>query len=269
MPIISKSGRLLVVLAAFALAAVPARSATLHAILVATSSLIGSGDADISQGSNTAAGDVGRTLHQAANAVGMTYQSIWLSGDKFTALAVNTAVDQLAVTPDDVVVFWYGGHGLHDPKATDSFPSMYIPSQQSSNGYGAIQLVEIRQRLLAKHPRLTIVIFDSCSDQIAGYPKNPASLTQDLPWLFAPAAIHAMTTLLAARGEISMAAAKVGQTAWVTDNGGFFTEQLVQTLRDDVGKGIFSWQQIAQDASQRIDDHDGHQQQPVALVELK
>ena len=228
-----------------------AHATTLYAILVSTSALPGSGAGDISSGTNAGMALFRGMLEQVSRIAGFSTDIHEISGDKFVSVNVNREIEDLEPGTDDIVVFFYTGHGFHDPTTTDRFPSMYIPT--TVNGvYGGIQETHVRSLLLAKHPRLLITVFDSCSSIRSGYIANPRFATApQLP--DTPETQASVKALFGQSGSITAAGTTVGTESFVAlGQGGYFTLQLLNAIYNKVVSGTPSWDPIMSQATERI-----------------
>lgn len=75
-------------------------------------------------------------------------------------VVINT-INSLEVAPEDVVFFYYGGHGARpDNDLTDFFPVMCLNEKNPSNW---LRLSEVASLVEKKNPRLSIIMSGCCN----------------------------------------------------------------------------------------------------------
>lgn len=158
---------------------------------------------------------------------GMTLNEMIYSGN-----AINTEilrnVDCLEVGSDDVVFFYFSGHGYRtDSKNNNQWPNLYLTPIQSG-----IDLLDVVSILRNKRPRMILAIGDCCNNVI---PEN-----------FAPPVIKVTKKALMMRsidimqnykqlflthkGTIIMSGSIPGQVSWGSETGGFYTQSFFYSL---------------------------------------
>ncbi len=93
------------------------------------------------------------------------------SGSTFGKMELNTVLDNLDVASDDVILFYYFGHGYRgdNQAAGDDFPNILLVqsgediSQQNYNNY-AHSATYLANKLHNKGARLTICIIEGCNN---------------------------------------------------------------------------------------------------------
>lgn len=171
---------------------------------------------------------------------------------------VVEAVNHLKVGADDVVVFYFSGHGVN--KRWDSgnpWPDLYFPLDR--RGLSHLHMANL---LAKKRPRLVVAIADCCNGRIADISammpsidlrrgrKNTKRLSANYKKLF-----------METSGLLMISASIAGEPAKFNQNGGIFTTAFVRYLEDEVAKqhsGEASWSHLLDSVAYAI----GHIQHP-------
>jgi hypothetical protein len=195
---------------------------TLHLISVADSkdSVIGTGAA---ANSKALASYVGL----AAVIAKLSLDSTEIAGDQFSCTSIANAIETLKVKDDDVIVFYYSGHGFapapasgkEDIAAQSQLPWLYCDPPASRPNLEAIS-----RQLAGKGARLTITVADACN-VIIPVPEEPLKargVNED----------NIQTLFRAYKGNILFTSSKRQQYSWYYSTGGLFTEKLLRVLRN-------------------------------------
>src|SRR5580658_4738930 len=111
-------------LTCFTFGALPRKAPTLHALLVADSN-----DATIGAGAQENNKNLQKWFLQAASQLHMTPQIVVIEGAQFSCEIIDSSVGKLKAAADDVVVFYYSGHGFRTSIEQSRFPDFYCGSQ--------------------------------------------------------------------------------------------------------------------------------------------
>jgi hypothetical protein len=163
--------------------------------------------------------------------------------NKVTRDAILGHYKNLAVTPKDALLFFYGGHGATDPKTK----RLYFQLQEGKGK--PLFRRDLLKVMEDKKPGLVVMLTDCCSTpvkmpftprKIWGVKNRPASPTPLFRDLF-----------FRSRGTASITAA-TGNASWGDDDrGGIFTRSLCWMLRkqpselDKNKDGFVSWREFA------------------------
>ena len=162
--------------------------------------------------------------------------------------AILNAVKSLQAGSDDVILFYYSGHGFrpeHERESKVIFPwfvcDSFPPVGKTPN------LVDINAALLEKKARLTITIADACNNFLQEAPLTPR---------MAQPPIHSeriKTMFRKFRGNLIMSGSKPGQFSYYFTTGGYFTQQLMNALQrpQDVASAKL-WEAAVNSATEQI-----------------
>jgi hypothetical protein len=145
---------------------------------------------------------------------------VYLDGAQVTRVNVLAQIRALPATPNDAVLFYYGGHGAFDTKSGEHVFAMSA---------GAMYRREVLGALQEKQPGLIVLLSDTCSSEFtfqAG--RRPGRVRRPAP---APALSPLFRSLFFRhRGVADITAAQRGTYAWYTADGGLFTRALCGRL---------------------------------------
>jgi caspase domain-containing protein len=199
----------------------PAFAQTIHLITVADTR-----DANIGSGTAGNTTQIVEFVTKAAGEMKVTVSRQDVSGSAFSCQRIKEALDQVKPGSNDVVIFYYSGHGFRSEGSTSKFPELFC-GQEAFSG-GAPRLVDIASQLADKKPRLMLVVADSCN----------VLFTQPVPPLPA-AAIAAVPVsrlkqyqnlFLRHKGTLTMSGSIKDQFSWYLPSTGLFTQQFVRAL---------------------------------------
>ena len=126
---------------------------TLHAILVADT------DSNLSRIVSSDLREMGEFVEEIASHTGLVLDKQIYSGTNATANNIRTGVHQVSVTPDNVVIFYFSGHGGRMSSKTLPWPTMYFHHDAYSGGLDVDEVFDI---LRQKAPRLLLTMSDTC-----------------------------------------------------------------------------------------------------------
>lgn len=163
-----------------------------------------------------------------------------------TKANVTEWIRNLIIEPDDVVMFFYGGHGGRALNDSDPFPQMCmnVPSNQAL--YMPVSHVD--SLLKAKHPRLRIIITECCNSEDAGIKKKPlyAMSAGDYTSESQFSAKALRDLFFNSKGVVKMSSSKAKEYSWCTANGGIFIDNFIDAFNaaTESGKTSASWESI-------------------------
>ena len=216
-------------------AAMPAVAATLHAIFV-----IDTDDKDIGQMVARDLGIVGDEIQRIAQATGLTLVDQVYKGRDFTIENVKGAVNSVVPGPDDVVFFYYSGHGFRTPPKKSDWPYFYFHSDR------AIDFGWVADTLRNKGARLAISLVDACNnvvnvqvrEQQKGIPASASKAANGYKELF-----------LGYQGFVAAASSIPGETSTATSSGSLFTISFLKALRSEIAQSQPAWKSLMQIAA--------------------
>lgn len=156
---------------------------------------------------------------------------------------LENCLSGLSTSSDDIIFFYYSGHGGRPTDYQDPFPYMCLTETLSSN-YEPV--AKVRDLLSAKTARLKIIMTDCCNSDGSGEDKG--SYSKGATILKSSASENFKKLFLNQRGEIVVTSSKAGQISYGSSTyGGLLTRSLFSILLD-VGNGLVKpdWETVMQ-----------------------
>ena len=205
---------------------------TMYVVLVTNSS-----DGTLGDGFNVNHQNMARLFKDAAKASGMRLNMVEIKGGDFNKQNIFNALANVTPSSNDVVVFYYSGHGFRFSSQTVQWPQLDLrPTGVEDIKTNTMNLnTDIYRSLAAKNPRLLMVIGECCNvDLGVGTPSVPSPLTMPLG---APIMNEsAVKNLFSTKGKILIATSKPYESSWYYhDTGGFFGTNFMSTFLSSVG----------------------------------
>lgn len=173
-------------------------------------------------------------------------------GDKCGKRHLMNAVSNLNVQSNDVVLFYYGGHGARAyNNESDEFPQMCLGEPYQSNWVPATL---IKNMIAAKNPRLSIILTGCCNKEGQGVTiKSIVAQSQGYTNESRIDKSAFKKLFLDSSGTVQLTSSRAGEYSWCVDNGSFFCLALTNVL-DAVGNGALSpdWQTVCQTIKEQV-----------------
>ncbi len=227
-------------------------AATLHSVIVADTM-------DESIGDSTAVdlSMMRKETSKIAQYTGLKLRETVLQGRLVEPHILLKVIDKLKVQSDDVVVFYFSGHGFRSDSKTDNpWPNLYF----SLRGEG-VDLALVKEKIEAKKPRFILAIADVCNNEI--------------PDLYSPPLVFKMfryanseeimqanyrALFLETEGTLIISSSEAGEFAWGTSYGGLFTLAFLQSLDSAIRSSEYpDWEVILTNAYELVSE-DQHPQ---------
>ena len=242
--------RSLLFLLIFAVAAViPAAAANIHVIFA-----IDTDDPYIGDSVRKDMNSVEEMLSDAADRADMGFFVQRFIDEEMTTDNVARAVRELEPDPNDMVVFYYSGHGFRTGSADTKYPFL------SMEGADDLELYWVFEQLYSKNPRLLITMADACNNIIPDEytPDDPdeksrveGNVTNNYRALFREAS-----------GAIIASSSIAGQYSQALQDGGAFTLEWLASIREAAASTSPTWPAIMDDADEPILFFGGDRQDP-------
>ncbi len=206
---------------------------TLHFLMIANTLI-----PDIGPSTNLDLHNASNEFEGIASALSMGFTKTLVSDKNFSKDQVTATLNAFQPAPNDVVVVMYSGHGFRFSDQGEIYPQLDLRynEYQEFGPQSCLNLKEVYDAILSKGARLNLIIGDCCNNDI-GVPKQMGS-----GFLAARSAVNAsipklQALFLESSGSIIAAGAQEGQSSWGSNNmGGFFTNSLIGSIRDEVSK---------------------------------
>lgn len=156
------------------------------------------------------------------------------------------AISALQVGKNDVVVFYYGGHGARAyNNSEDRFPQMCLGEASQSNWVPSSLIKNI---IAKKNPRLAVILTGCCNKEGAGV--TIKSIVAQSSGYTSEANINKSAykkLFLESKGVVQLTSSRAGEYSWCTEKGSIFALALLDIL-ENVGEGKVSanWNAVCQ-----------------------
>jgi hypothetical protein len=201
-------------------------AAALHAIIVADTT-------DSSIGNSTAMDmqNIQLEMQRIRQYTGLDLKETLIRGNQALPEKVFEQINHLQIDEDDVVIFYFSGHGYRTPGKGDSpWPNLYFSRVEKG-----IDFDLIGQKLETYNPRFLMVIADACNNIISDEYAPP--LVRKMIFMRTPEQSleeNYRKLFLDFKGVVMMTSSKAGEYSWGTNRGGLFTLALLQNLANEV-----------------------------------
>lgn len=210
------------------------------------------------------------TFKNLTDYLGIKFQPATICGKQYSKANVQSAINVLRPVPNDIVVFYYSGHGFRMPEKPREFPNLklknfknfrqnfrdsvsWIRKDRQDNITYSINIEDIFDMIRKKGARFNLVLSDCCDDDIfsvnATGTRPGKTKGSGVEW--SEDNIRALF-LNKTPMSILATAAKEGQRASSNNNfGGFFSYFFKMSMENYCSKLKTSptWDQLFQDAT--------------------
>jgi hypothetical protein len=214
-------------------------AATLHAIIIADTN-----DSRIGSGTTIDRKKIKDLIKPISNHTGLFFKEYDIYGDQFTYGKVTDILNGLSLSEDDVVIFYYSGHGIN-PETGTIWPSLAI-------GFRHMQLNDVITTIKNKNPRLFIIIADACNN----FSKKKKFSSKAEESIGRPLRKNYRTLFLNYSGYIITSSSKPGEYSYTDNyqNGSYFTNNFLRSLNKELALYNFlpNWNNIMERAEKPI-----------------
>lgn len=170
--------------------------------------------------------------------------AIVMMGEECNKKNLLTTIEEFKCGKDDIVLFYYSGHGIRAYQDTSEFPQMCLGN--SDQDY--ISLEYVKKKIERKGPGLSIILADCCNSyDSSATPKEAVMITARARASDKSSHDEGMRKLfLETRGSIIAASSRKGEVSWGNSYyGGLFTNGFLNEidLYTSSGKAI-DWQEL-------------------------
>ncbi|MBL0152674.1 MAG: caspase family protein [Chitinophagaceae bacterium] len=177
-----------------------------------------------------------------------------ISGAKFNKANVEAAVNKLSPGPDDIVIFYYSGHGFSfDQDSAHPYPQFDLRESRFDDiTVATLNAGDVYSKIKSKKARLNLIICDCCNSNLGLLKPEGNSFALTAKSLMTWDRNFCSNLFMKSKGSIIATAAKQGQYAYGnTDVGGYFTSNLVTALEKYMSKFQLTtptWEEIIAEA---------------------
>ena len=190
-----------------------------------------------------------KTFNTIADFLGINFTPKVISGKDFSKVNVDNALRDLQPGPNDIVVFYYSGHGFSNAKDTYRFPYLDLRDKvsQQYGGVYALNIDDIYRKIKAKGARLNLVLSDCCNSDpsLSNVSTGDIASTRhsSVGWN-----VENCRALFMNEKPLSvlMTAASKGELSAGNSTGGIFTFNFRESMEKSFGPfyNLVSWDQV-------------------------
>lgn len=239
------------------LLAVPVCSQTLHAIIFANTKSPGNpnipGSTGIGPSVTVDFERMGIEMSSISSFIGYKLKKYYYydTPARFSRSSLERVLTNLTCQPNDIVFFYYSGHGLRAVNEESQYPEMVLKVPYGAASDSELYpLYDVYKIIKRKSPRLTIVFGDLCNSTAKGFYKQSTS-EKGASTKSTSVCDTYKNLFLNVKGGIIATSSKPGQTSGCatfadgTDAGGCFTASFLDCLGTCVSKGQnVSWETL-------------------------
>lgn len=193
---------------------------TLYSIMAASTR-----DLTIGEGTQASRTAMLSTMSAIANILGLRFMgegaNLNIIDENFNCANIRNAIASLTPGANDIVVFYYAGHGERSRTEVSPLPTLACNIPQAG-----LPLQQVVHDLALKHARLTLIVADACNFPL----EVPQRLS--VAALAAPNTAAYRRLFLETSGVIVLDSSSPGEFSWYTTQGGRFTDQFIATLKN-------------------------------------
>lgn len=183
---------------------------------------------------------------------------------------LERALSNLNCGSNDVVFFYYSGHGVHakaDP-ADGWLPQMCL-NYESYDQDKFVPVTYVRDALASKG-RLSIILTDCCNDEANWVSvKSILSTKKDAPNINDFDVARLKKLFFESRGSVIATSSKRGQVSYGPKEGGCFSVAFWDEMyRVEQGQGNADWQSVIEATKQRTLRYTNNKQEPVYKINV-
>jgi hypothetical protein len=177
-----------------------------------------------------------------------------ITGSKFGKASVETALNNLKPGSDDIVIFYYSGHGYsNDQQSSKLYPQFDLRQSRFEDiTVATLNVADVYDKIKAKNARLNLIISDCCNSSLGTLKPEGKSFALTAKSLLSWDKSFCTNLFMKSRGSVLATAAKKGQYAYGnTDVGGYFTSNLITSMEKYLSKfqgTTPSWDKIIAEA---------------------
>lgn len=193
--------------------------------------------------------EMSATLFNISRKIEYQYQELICHQDQFGKAGIEASISKINCKPDDIIFFYYSGHGSHSGTAQTTFPSLSLNDE-------SLDLETLHALLKAKKPRFCLTLGDCCNNLIARArnvrPVPPVqrgiTVTEDTKTL--------RELFVDASGDLLVSSARQGERATAhPDDGSFYSRTWMQALAHAGSSNArASWDGLLADAENRLQE---------------
>lgn len=181
---------------------------------------------------------INKQLEAIKKYTGLFVNRTILTEGQVTSDQVLKALDQIAVGQDDIVIFYYLGHGYRTSVKKSIWPFLYL-----CNDARGMDLSLIIERIILKKPRMALIVADCCNNVMDDEFKQPWEARFPLRRGIHPSQGY-KELFLKFKGIIVACGSELGEYAYCHQGGHFYTDALLKSIQEEAVSINPSWEKL-------------------------
>lgn len=238
------------------------KAQTFHAILFADTK-----DDDIGKSTMLDLNSVSNMLVEAQSSLKGKMEFVYYiyPDDYCSPQNLKKVLDNIRCQSDDVVFFYYSGHGVRSMQDTSPYPQMCLGQ---TNEAQMISVEGVDRALSQKNPRLRFVITDCCNSE-SEFVTPKLEIGKGNSMVNARRAGNYEKLFMGKYGNMIFTSSKAGETSSCNNQiGGFFTYCLLAVLENAIQQDVTDWQVIMDAVKESTVDLSSKRMHPVGDVNV-
>ncbi len=213
-------------------------SMTLHSLIICDTL-----DSSIGDSARADAQQMRTFTRNIAAKTNMKLKETILQGNQVRPPRLFKLLDEMKVAPDDLIVFYFSGHGYRSvDRGDDIWPMLYfsVPNR-------GVDYTKLTEQLMEKKPRLLLAIADCCNNVIPRNQLPPVAARAFLLTARAPINLESQNLyrlFVETRGTYLSSSSIPGQYSWGGQDGGLFTFCFLDSLKQELVDPDASWEHL-------------------------
>jgi hypothetical protein len=192
----------------------------------------------------------------------LPYKKYLIKGHEITSKRILATIKSLDVKSDDVVFFYFSGHGYRNRSKQSDWPNLFITRENCGIDFDLIS-----KEIEKKRARLMVVFADVCNNIVPDIFAPPLVAKSFMRTSPTSTLSQAYVSLFRnSCGKILIAGAKTGEFAWCTPKGALLTDAWIRSIAEEGALGeLADWQTVLDRAALTVKED----QNPFFEIHLK
>lgn len=206
-----------------------------------------------------------------ANFIGYNYKSYEFKDENFNRNNLERTINNLSCSPDDIVFFYYSGHGGRSSRDRTEYPQMLLLVDERQGGderTDMYPIFNVKERIKEKNPRLTIVMGDLCNSIPEGDWITPKSIGTGPTMKTSVKSQFYKDLFFNMKGDIIVSSSKPGETSAAYPFGGAYTHAFLYVLQSMVSNNLDANWNTLLEVTRRY-TADNYKQTPIFQINVK
>lgn len=178
---------------------------------------------------------------------------------------LRKVLDNIKCGSDDVVFFYYTGHGVRSMQDISPYPQLCLGQHDQSQ---MISLEGVDRALAKKNPRLRFVIADCCNSE-SEYVTPKLEISKGNSMINSKKEVNYEKLFMGKYGNAIVSSSKAGETSSCNNQlGGFFTYCFLAVLENAIEQDVSDWNKIMEAIQESTINLSSNKMHPVYDVVL-